>query len=275
MILANSDDTVDDNELDVIKNHFYEDCLSEAEWREIDFYRLYKPNKTELENILNDVTKQMQSSKDRKDLLEALKEIVIADDVLKEQEKEILDFLTQNINSNSLPYFNHIFKKIKSSIFTKNSFSEDKLAVEFTKNPIAPLLKTHVDEGKIKNIDLVAAKLGLALIVIYSDMSFDKEEKNAFEELVKKECMIDEKKFIDLVNKIYLIPENYFEMTYLCRFITDSSTESERYNILKDLFKMAYANNQYDAYEDKYLKLIARSLFISDQNFIKIKRNEI
>ena len=41
MILAYSDDSVDESELDLIKNHFYEDCLTESEWMEIDFYKIH------------------------------------------------------------------------------------------------------------------------------------------------------------------------------------------------------------------------------------------
>ena len=67
----------------------------------------------------------------------------------------------------------------------------------------------------------------------------------------------------------------YFEIIYLCRILTDNLSEEERINVMKDLFKIARAYKIYDPYEAKYLKIIARSLFISDKIFLKLKSNSI
>jgi uncharacterized tellurite resistance protein B-like protein len=273
MILAYSDDSIQEDEIDVIKNHFYENCLTEEEWKEIDLYRLYKPSKEEIESILKNVLQQIESSKDKKEFSKALLEIVNADDVLKKEEQEIISFITKKTDSSSLFGLKNIYRKIVNNIKTNNKkIKDDMPAKEYVKNPIYPILKQYINTEKL---DIISAKLGLALIVIHSDMNFDEQEKNIFKEMVKKECSLEDGKLNEVLTKIYNIPDDYFEIVYLCRFITDSLNEPERFFIMKDLFNVARANKVYDAYEDKYLKIIASALFISDKNFIKIKCNEI
>jgi len=276
MILAYCDDEIDENEIDMIKDHFYEDCLTEDEWKELDFYRFNKPNKNEIQDILENVLLQIQKSKDKTYFINALKDIINADDVLKDQEKEILAFLSDKINSSKINGFKSIFQKIKNNVKSKNSFSKiDVKAVEFSNNPVSPILKAMFDKNFPENIEKISAKLGLALIVIHSDSHFDDKEKQIFKEMLMNECNIDNERLNTILAKILEIPEEYFELTRLSRIIIDSTDEEERIAFLKELFKIARANQVYDIYEDKYLKLIAKSIFISDKNFIKVKCNEI
>lgn len=64
-------------------------------------------------------------------------------------------------------------------------------------------------------------------------------------------------------------------MAYLSRIITDFTDETERLELLIELFKIARANQVYDDYENKYLKLIAQFLFISDVDFREVRHNLI
>ena len=122
-----------------------------------------------------------------------------------------------------------------------------------------------------ENLSVISAKLGLYLVIIYSDMNFDEKEKNLFKELVKRECNLDGESLNDFLSRLFDIPEEHFEIVYLCRVLTDYLNENERFEVLKDLFKIARANKVYDSYEDKDLRIIASSLFIDHSTFIKAK----
>jgi uncharacterized tellurite resistance protein B-like protein len=149
--------------------------------------------------------------------------------------------------------------------------NSDYSAIEYAKNPIAVILYEILGEGELINLEVSAAKIGLALIVIYSDSNFDDKEKSALKEFIKNECKIDNDLLNQVFSKLLQIPENYFEMAYLSRTITNSTEETERLALLIELFKIARANQIYDDYEDKYLRLIAQFLFISDGDFLTIK----
>ena len=271
MILAYSDDSIDESELEVIKNHLYNDCITEAEWKEIDFYKIHKPSQEEIKQILESAMLKINSLKDREEFQKALVDIVNADSILKTEEKEILSFISNEMSTVNVIKFKNIFKKIAVNI-TKESNS---LSKDFVKNPVYPLIKTVLQNEKEETLSTLSAKLGLALIVIYSDMNFDEKEKILFKEMVKIETKLDDTTLNELLLKIYKIPEDNFEITYLCRVLTDNLSEEDRILVLKDLFKIARADNIYDPYEDKYLRIIAGFLFISDTIFFKLKRDEI
>ena len=273
MILAYSDDSIDETELDVIKNYLYNDCVTESEWKEIDFYKIHKPSKEEIKQILESALLKMDSLRDREEFKKALVEIVNADSVLKEEEKDILAFITKEMNSTAVFGFKNVFTKIVKNI--KSETNRGVLSKEFVNNPIYPFLKIVIPNENHEKLSVISARLGLALIIIYSDMNFDEKEKILFKEMVKKESNLNDQSLDELLSKIYKIPEDNFEITYLCRILTDNLSEDERINVVKDLFKIARADNVYDPYEDKYLRMIAGFLFISDTIFFKLKRNEL
>ena len=273
MILAYSDDSVDESELDLIKNHFYEDCLTESEWMEIDFYKIHKPGKDEIKQILENALLKVESIREKAEFQKALAELVNADGVLKSEEKDILSFINNEIDTASVEGFKNIFNKIVNNI--KSERKEEVLSKEFVKNPIYPFLKNIMPDENQENLSVISARLGLALIVIHSDMNFHEKEKILFKQMLKKECNLNDELINDLLTKIYKIPEEYFEIIYLCRILTDNLSEEERINVMKDLFKIARADKIYDPYEAKYLKIIAGSLFISDKIFLKLKSNSI
>jgi uncharacterized tellurite resistance protein B-like protein len=142
------------------------------------------------------------------------------------------------------------------------------------RNPISPILKEMISSEDLQKNEIIAAKLGLALILIHADMVFDEREKKAFREFVKKECRVENSTLDELVTKILAIPEENFEMAYLGQVLTDSASDQERQDLLADLFKIARADEVYDAYEDKYIRLISQFLFINHETFIKIKNTK-
>jgi uncharacterized tellurite resistance protein B-like protein len=266
MIVAYSDEAINENEINLIKDYFYESCLTEEEWREIDSYRIRKPRKNEIQDIIDNVLTQIKNSKDKDEFFNSIKEIINVDGVLKDEETEILTILQNKIDSTSYTKFNSIYRRIKHI-----EMNPDYSAIEDAKNPIAVILYEVLGESELINLEVSAAKIGLALIVIYSDSNFDDIEKSALKEFIKNECKIDNDLLNQVFSKLLQIPENYFEMAYLSRIITNSTEETERLALLIELFKIARANRIYDDYEDKYLRLIAQFLFISEGDFQAIK----
>ncbi|MBP7901667.1 MAG: TerB family tellurite resistance protein [Spirochaetes bacterium] len=272
MILAYSDGSIDESEIDLIKDHFYEDCLTEAEWREISFYQIHKPSKEEIKSILDNILIQIKSNKEKEKFKNALLEIVNADSVFKNEEQEIISYVMNEIDSSGVSTLKNFVKKMISEVKkNKSIIKEDSSAKEYAANPVYPILQNKKPDLDHENLSVISAKLGLFLVIIYSDMNFDEKEKNLFKELVKRECNFDGELLNDFLSKIFEIPEEHFEIVYLCRVLTDYLNEEERINVLKDLFKIARANKIYDSYEEKDLRIIASSLFIDHSTFIKVK----
>ncbi len=269
MVTAYADESIDEAEIDLIKDYTYEQCLTEQEWREIDFFRRIKPTQQEIEEMLNRIVNEVRSVSEKKELLNAIKELVQADEILQEEEKEIYDLLEQKLKSVNMLTSVNLFSRIKRKI--KENLPINESAAEYTKNPISPILKRLIGEENLPDIEIIAAKLGLAIIMIHSDMEFHENEKKAFEDLVKEECNLNEDKAKEIASQLIEIPDNYFELSYLSRLITDSVNEEERKNVLLSLFKIARADQVYSTYEDKYLKIISNYLLIEHKDFISLK----
>ena len=67
------------------------------------------------------------------------------------------------------------------------------------------------------------------------------------------------------------IPEVDLETAYFGTIIAESTDEERREEILISLFTIARADSVYDAYEDKYLKVISRHLLMDNSAFIAAK----
>jgi uncharacterized tellurite resistance protein B-like protein len=272
MILAYADDSVNEMEINLIKDYFYESSTTEEEWREINFYSMNKPSEGEIQDILDNVLLQMHKLKDKSEFINALRDIINADGILKEQENEIMALLTPQINPASIYSFKNILHKINMRLNKKHSdMNPDLEAINYVKNPIAPIMYEILGGNINSDLEIASAKIGLALIVIHSDTNFDAKEKEALKQFIKVEFKLDDEKLNEVFSKLLQIPESYFEMAYLSRIITDATDETERLKLLIELFNIARANQVYDDYEDKYLRLIAQFLFISKGDFLTIK----
>lgn len=272
MIISYADETADDTEINLIKDFAFEQCLTEGEWREINVFSSVKPSKEEIDQILDNIINEIHSVSGRKEFLNAIKEIIDADEILKDEEKVILELVERKIKRSDIPVLGNLIGNInrKLKVIRDNITFEDK-SKEYARNPVLPVLKRMIGENSLPYMEITAAKLGLAILMIHSDMEFHENEKKAFEDLVKKECNLKEEKAIEVASELLNISENYFEISYLARIINDSVGEEEKINILSFLFKIARADKVYNSYEDRYLKLISNYLLIPHNDFLALK----
>ena len=111
MIAAYADNSIDESEIDLIKSYVYENCLTEGEWREINFFQQVKPSKEEINKIIDDIVAEITSVKEKKKLLQAVKDIIEADDILKKEEKEIIEILEKKLKIPSVSIFGNLTKQ--------------------------------------------------------------------------------------------------------------------------------------------------------------------
>ena len=272
MIISYADESIDEAEINLIKDFAFGQCLTEQEWREIDVFRHVKPSKMEIDEILDNIINEIHSMSGRKEFLNAIKEIIEADEILKDEEKEILELVERKIKRSDIPVLGNLIGNIKRKLknIRDNIIFEDK-SEEYARNPVLPVLKKLIGEDYLPNMEITAAKLGLAILMIHSDMEFHENEKKAFEDLIKKECNLKDDKAKEVASELLNISDNYFEISYLARTINDSVQEEEKINILSSLFKIARADKVYSSYEDRYLKLISNYLLIPHNDFLALK----
>ncbi|MCU0821404.1 MAG: TerB family tellurite resistance protein [Spirochaetes bacterium] len=272
MITAYADESIDDEELDLIKDYAYEHCLTGEEWREIYFFRRSKPSKEEIGLLMDNLISKASSADRRKNLLNAIKDVVNSDDILHDREKEIVELLEEKINISGTSVMSNLIGNIKEKLAIKRKgIFNDRGSKEYSRNPVLPVLARITGKENIKDIEVVSAVLGLAIVLIHADMEFHDKEREAFIELVKTGCGLDDERAEEAAAELLRISDNDFEIAYLGRIIAESTDEERRRKILSSFFKIARADKVYDAYEDKYLKVIAQYLFIGHREFITLK----
>lgn len=157
--------------------------------------------------------------------------------------------------------FDKLIKKIKNEIKTDSVNA---------KNPVSEVLKQSFSSG-YGDVEIVTAKIGLALVMIYSDMKLEEKEKAAFRSFVKSETRITDDKIDTLVQKLLSIPEDRLELAYFARTIRDALNEDERANFLFELFGIARSDDECDIHEENDLSVIANYFFIDHKKFIGMK----
>ncbi|MBN1500292.1 MAG: TerB family tellurite resistance protein [Spirochaetes bacterium] len=272
MIAAYADGSVDADELNLIKDYAFEQCLNEQEWAEISFFGQVKPSRDELIEIYRNILNEVKSSRQRKNILDAVRSVINADELISDEERIFLEILEKETGSFRIPPVSGIIKKLKDGYLEKTGGRQsDSSSIQYSMNPVLPLLKNIVISSKAGNDEVIAAKLGLAIVLINADMDFHEKEKDAFIVLIEKLCGINREKAEDLAVRILEIPDGNFEISHLTRILAESLSVEGRKDFLAELFKIARADQVYDVYEDKYLRIINNSLLLSHNDFISVK----
>jgi uncharacterized tellurite resistance protein B-like protein len=271
MIAAYSDDDLDEDELNLIKDYTYENTLTEQEWREISFFSKKKASEEEIRDIVNEIMSEINSKKERVDILNALREIIEADEITSTEEKNIMRIIEEEMGKNRTGIFLNLAKSVSSGIRKrrKELRPEDE-SEEFVKNPILSVLNEKHGSGG-NDVEVISAVLGLAVALINADMEYHEKERSAFIELIQKETGLGKKEAGDLAGEIGTIPDTYFELAYLGRIIADSAGRERRMEILSSLFDIAYADSTYSPEEDNYLRVISKYLLLEHRDFIALK----
>ncbi len=268
MIVAYADGSVDEDEIAIIKDYAFENCLTEQEWKEINFFQHVSPTAEEIERLQDEIVGELHSKLQKKELLNAIKEIIEADEIVQPEEKHILESLEKKIKQSSIIFASSIVKKISSK---KKDSSIHIDAEKFARNPIFPILANSKVINDEKLIEVISAKLGLAIAVIHTDMEFHEKEKEAFDQIVSELCSVDIQRAQELSKQMLAIPDTNFEIAHLTRILSETISREERKETLRMLFRIARADQVYDAYEDKYLRIINNSLLLEHKDFIALR----
>ncbi|MFC1668958.1 TerB family tellurite resistance protein [Spirochaetota bacterium] len=138
-------------------------------------------------------------------------------------------------------------------------------------NPIVPILEEKIGKNSLGEIEIAAAILGLAVVLIQADMEFHEKERESFLDLIEKECRVPRDLAEEIAEEILEISEVDLETAYLGTLLAESTDEERREDILMSLFSIARSDSVYDPYEDKYLKVISRHLLMDHNEFIAAK----
>jgi uncharacterized tellurite resistance protein B-like protein len=124
---------------------------------------------------------------------------------------------------------------------------------------------------KEENNALQIASCALFLELANADDDFSNEEKTRIVELMKNNFKLTDEevnKLLELSQKQIDKSVSAYEFTEI---INEKLSEEEKYQIIKNLWQLAYVDGKLDKYEDYYIRKISNNLHISNQDRISAK----
>ena len=265
---VSTNDTLDKSEQYLFEDYVFEQCISEKEWKQV---RSFKNVFADQDRFV-DASKKLSNSLKKPDLFKAFKAMVSNDKMLRSLKPPLLSMLESGIKENVFLTFKEWGRSIVKKLSKKRR--ENDLYVdssEYLSNPAAFILKKYPEFMETHAREIIGAKLGLALIIIYSDLEAKKKEKQQFRQLVEKYCSRYTDRIERMTHELIAIPEEHLEMAYLGRFLVEVLDKKNRKELLKDLFQIARVDNEYNPLEDRDLRVISKYLLLDHEDFIDAK----
>lgn len=271
MLAAHADESVDERELNLIKSRILEQNLqhdlTESEWREIDSFRLGSRSDAELQEIVQEIMAELGSHAKRKEALDAVREIVRADEILHEREETLLKMVEENVAPSGFDWLRSWFSGRGKS---ESPPAEDESAAL---NPLLPVLRDRLPGLTPEEHETAGAALGLGLLLIHADSAVAEPEKEEFVRFAAGWCRLeaDSEQARELARAVFPTPEARLETAYLARVMIENCEVENRKRLLSDLFRIAHCDGSFDLEEERMLAVLGRFLLLSHRDYIDAK----
>lgn len=271
MAIAGSDGKIDPQEYELLQDYAFSNALNETEWREIQFFAHARLDDTEMESMIQSLEKEVRSRAQKEDFLKAIQEMVEADQILADREREIIQGLQSRLQNVETSILDNTVKSLGRALKSQSPSAVDENANLYSLNPVAAILKQEIPYQGF-NHEIIGARLGLMLVLIHSDDEIQSKELKAFIELTAKQLGRSESESEDLARRLLGIPPSHFELSHLGRLLVENLTEEARQEWLISLFRMAHADGIYHEEEDRQMRLISRFLLLNTRQFLEARK---
>ena len=111
----------------------------------------------------------------------------------------------------------------------------------------------------------------LLIEIAYADKDFDESEKMSLKNSLMTTYKIDEIEIDELILDASQSVQESTSLYGYTRIVNDEFSYDEKINLLKNLWKIAYADGNLDKYEEHLLRKISDLIHISHSDYINIK----
>ena len=139
------------------------------------------------------------------------------------------------------------------------------------KDLITKISNKEVIEESSNLLQLDRACAALLIEIAFADKNFDEREKESLKESLLKSYAID----VETINEIIMDAEKTVEestsLYEYTRIVNDEFEYPQKLNLLENLWKVAYADETLDKYEEHLLRKISDLIHISHSDYINVK----
>lgn len=141
-----------------------------------------------------------------------------------------------------------------------------KSIAEFFQEKISPKQET-IDEQHLTHL----AAAALLLEVSRADFDIQDEELKEIANALQKRFKFSGEEVQNLLNLALIEQEAHVSIYPFVKIINEGCSPEEKKLLLQDLWRVAYADNKLDKYEDYQIRKIAELLYLSHSDFIQTK----
>jgi len=256
--------------------------LSGDEWTALDIYMASPVSQAERDRLLLNVLGHVRSGKDKKQVLETLSGLVESDGRVTREEASLLEMVKKAMDEKNTRFFTKLSSitgraiQRRSSRFKEGPNREERIE-DYLKNTIYFQLVSEMErkeisfglsEGEIRKLCLAA---GLMAKVAWIDKEISREEKESIKDILVRAWGLSGEQAA-LVRDISLSRVvKGLDYPRLARSFFESTTAAERSSFLQSLFQIANASGKTSHGEIEKIRIIAKSLKVSHQDFIDAK----
>ena len=278
-----ADSEVAHEELNCLKDLLFRlPGLTGREWAMLDMYIESPVGAAERERLVEQLQNELRSSRDKSLVLQSLDDMVMADGIVSEEEKAIIEEIKSQIETANVSIFGHLGRVVKDSIQRREAAlsgapNREEHFEDFIKNKVYYGVQRRLELGEA-SLDIPEDRLrklsmvgGLMARVAHVDLVVTNEEFGAIANSLKREWGIsqDEATFVTEVAVSEVGPDmDYYRLT---REYFTSTTEEERSQFLNVLFSVANADGFVSSKEIEEIRTIANSLRLTHKQFIDAK----
>lgn len=111
----------------------------------------------------------------------------------------------------------------------------------------------------------------LMIEVMQADFSLDEREQQAFISVLKQSFDLDENEVIELEELAHAKVEEATSLYEFTRQINDNFSAGEKLELIRNMWRVAFADGEIDRYEDGVIRRVAELIYVAHSDFIRMK----
>ena len=129
------------------------------------------------------------------------------------------------------------------------------------------------DQAEIAPESVSANLITAALMVevMQADFHLDDREQQEFINVLKQSFKLDEEEVLELSELAQTKVDQATSLYEFTRQINDSFTPEEKLELIKNMWRVAFADGEIDRYEDGVIRRVAELIYVSHSDFIRMK----
>ncbi|MBL6900452.1 TerB family tellurite resistance protein [Gammaproteobacteria bacterium] len=143
--------------------------------------------------------------------------------------------------------------------------------IDKIKNLISNLSKKEEQNEELDSSLLDNACAALLVEIAFADKDFDDTEKDSLRETLVKTYGLKEEEIEEIIQDADRSVEESTSLYGYTRIVNDEFNYEDKLNLIRNLWKVAYADGNLDKYEEHLLRKISDLIHVSHSDYINIK----